>query len=232
MLQRLPASNIPGSFPRELLFASEKVIFETRPLISGFLAVPLIVSILWDLLWVGTTFATPSLVYNPALYFFVLLPWIWVLVRWRNWRGTTYALTDRRVVRRSGKEGTKLQDAPTEFIGKVDLDGNTVRFRFGTPAGQGALAHGGGILGNQVIWNDLKGAAQVQVFASEWISLYALKLQRERVRQQLLARVLADKVSCSYCGTLLPLGSISYDRPQCPSCGAPLVEIRPVAMTP
>lgn len=224
LLQRLPSSNRPGTFPPALLSPGERVVFETRPRVWGFIAVSLSINILWSLLIIGTVATQPGAAQNPALWFFLVAPWLWVLFRLQAWKGTAYAMTDRRVIRRGGRGGVSLQDARYDLISAVESTGTTtVRFRIAPNAGAPDGAHGVGLINHYVVWNDLAQAAEVQVFAQEFVRLQAAKVREDEVRRQLRARALANKVRCPYCNTLMDFSTINLTTPKCSSCGAPLV---------
>jgi hypothetical protein len=224
LLQRLPPSNRPGIFPTTLLSPDERVVFETRPSVWGFIGVALAVNILWSLLMIFTAATQPGAAENGALWFFLVVPWLWVVFGLRSWKSTAYAMTDRRVIRRGGRGGVKLQDARYDLISGVEVTGSsTVRFRITPVAGSQGAAHGTGLFTKYVVWDYVDSAAEIQVFAQEFIRLQSAKVREEQIRSLLRARAMANKVKCAYCGSLVELSTIDLSSPKCDSCGAPLV---------
>ncbi len=227
LLQRLPPSHREGAFPRSLLAPNERIVFETKPRLVGFVGVPLLVSVIWSMIWGGAfiaTFNVANWAGEVAAIIILIAPvWCWPLLRFRNWRGSAYALTDVRVVRRSGSGGSQLQDARYDLVQQVQSDGTTLRFRIARIAGAGAAYHGGGLLGDQVVWKDVEFAAQVQVFAQAFIALYAQKIRDDQILQALRLRATANKVTCAYCKSLVDLAVLPAQRFKCPNCSAPIL---------
>src|ERR1700746_3844218 len=93
-----PASNKPGTFPREYIAGGESVIFESRPTILGFITGPIIRLVILSIFLGLYAFAVTSVISaavfygSPAFYvplfLFVVLPILGFIAPILSWRNT------------------------------------------------------------------------------------------------------------------------------------------------
>jgi hypothetical protein len=223
-LQRAqPGSNRPGVFPREALLGAEKVVYETRPglfaLHPYLIVLPMPLDILIALA-IGVGFAEGqggvSLAGGGSLILLVLLlPFFYALY---DWRRSAYAITDQRVVTRSGDD---YQTVTFDTVRSVSLRGksSTVVFELVPPPGE----PGGGFLAarrTRMTWKGLRGAGAVASYAQSAVEFYRLRNQQRVLRQNLVVSSMSGKIVCAYCGGLIDLSAVDPEAPRCPRCSA------------
>ena len=223
LLQRLPASNVPGAFPREILPPNERILFETRPRLFALYWGRSV----WTFFWSGL--ALLALAVDPSnwegsvgiIVLFGLPLWVSVPFWWKS----AYALTDRRVLRVAGLRGSDFQEATYEQVQNLTTEpGISGGLRFDTSPPVGAFGHAPGWAAKQrpLRWQAIANAPRVYEFVQE---AFALGLRQSAERGAVdAAWQKIDRVSvrCEYCGTLIDLATLDRSNLRCPSCSAPL----------
>lgn len=132
-----PAGNRPESFPRIFINRNESVIYEGRPSIAAFILRPLVLGIIYIMIFglpvylfyraLGSTSRVARVPAPPVppivvywLMFVILvtliLPLLFSILRWSR---TYYALTDRRVTHTYGLFSRQSSDIPVDKITSV-----------------------------------------------------------------------------------------------------------------
>lgn len=116
-------------FPRELLLENERPVIELKPTKLPFILLPLAGSVM--LLFIGAFVLSTTAVSRGvafALYVCGLLSIpllailaVSVVVSYFRWRGTFYAVTDRRIVASSGSLGQTLVECPLDKVQNVSM---------------------------------------------------------------------------------------------------------------
>jgi len=222
LLQALPPSNAPGVFPRRVLSAEERVIYETRPGLAGLRWGPVVVLVLLDLLFLYVSIELVTNILGWVLVALITLGLVYIFLQWKS---TAYALTDRRVLRVSGFRQSRFTDALYDQIQNLRLvPGAAGGIRFdATPPHSPTGVLGQAKYAKSISWSALSHPEQVYDFVQSAFALHAHQNIDAKHRADLLARVTANRIPCEYCGTLVSLVTIDYEAPKCPSCGAPLV---------
>jgi membrane protein YdbS with pleckstrin-like domain len=132
-----PASNKPGTFPREYIAGGESVIFESRPTVLGFITGPIIRLVILSIFFGLYAFAVSSVISagSPAIYvplfLFVVLPILGLIVPILSWRNTAYAITDRRTMQSRGIISRNTNDCAHDKIQSVNLHQGIIARIFG-----------------------------------------------------------------------------------------------------
>lgn len=246
LLQMVPESNAPGSFPPQLLHPGERIVFETRPnLLRGYGGrIILLALIAAFFAWVFTGAHTW---WDPFAWIFTGLPVLGILLIVWGWRNTAYALTDQRVLSISGLRRSDFNAATVDRVvnvqsvrpGSGSLEFTLAPFAMGA-ASQPRLASAPGspaimwgaslgtatpraeLRAGRIVWRNLAQPAVVFSFLDQAIPLYARRLWESGRRQWLTSQLAAEEIRCSYCGNTVDLMAINLDAPTCPRCSAPL----------
>jgi hypothetical protein len=219
---RIPPSNIPGVFPRDLLPPYEQVIFETRPGLFALYWGRLIFFGFWFLLLLGVSAAA----FPPPIgvWFFVALPGLGILIPIYQWRNYAYALTDRRVLAISGMQGSAFQDAAFGQVHNLALEpGFSGGLRFDTTPPPSGYSAGHPPRARPIRWIGLQQPARVYQFVQE---AFAFEIRRNIAAQHVQAameELTVGKVRCEYCGGMIELSLLDPGNPRCPQCAAPLL---------
>jgi hypothetical protein len=138
-IQRLiaarPSSHQPGTFPRGYLPPGEAVLFETRPslwaFVSGGLVAGVFLAVIGVLVWLessslSTYFADGSggQLWQVIAIGLAVLAIAVIVGRLIGWYFTSYAISNRRVIRKSGWASRMIIDARFEKIQCVTLTDN------------------------------------------------------------------------------------------------------------
>jgi hypothetical protein len=221
--QAQPGSNQPGVFPREALLGAEKVVYEARPRLFALhpylIALPLPVIALIALAIVAGFAEGQGGIGLVGGGTFVLLPLLFpVLYAVYDARRSAYAITDQRLIVRSGDD---YQSATFDTVRRVTLrtKSSTVDFDLVPPPGGPT----GGFLvarKTRMTWKGLRGAAAVASFAQSAVEFYRLRNQQRQLRQNLVVSAMSGKIVCAYCGGMIDLSTVNPDAPRCPRCSA------------
>ncbi|MCI4373436.1 MAG: PH domain-containing protein [Thermoplasmata archaeon] len=232
LLLNLPPTNDPGVFPRSLLTGDERILFETRPSLVSLYWGRLTVLIIWFLLFTGATigdgsFSGPLLLAVAAFLVLDAPALLLIIVCVLLWRRTTYALTDRRVMRLSGLRRTNFVDAPYDQIQNLSLvSGSSGGIKFdATPPNAPTRLIGGRKFAKTIYWNSLVDAPRVYTFVQQAFSLHVVSAVETGARQALIARLHEGRITCEYCRALVEIKQVNSTSPKCPRCGAPLVAL-------
>jgi len=224
LLMDVPASNRPGAFPRGVLPPAERVLYETRPTLFGRYGGRLIVLILLALLFGGVAIAAGGGAAWGGLFLLGItaIPIIyWVL----EWRGTAYALTDRRVLLVGGIRQTTFLDATYAQVQSLNLVsgwGGGLKFDATPPAAPHTLI-GTRKFSKKIFWRALQDPSRVQSFVQEAFLLHEREAAQTGLRDALIAKMTENRFPCAYCRTLIDIRTVDFATARCPSCGAPLV---------
>lgn len=224
LLRDVPESNRPNVLPRELLLRGERVYFETRPgLLARYWGRLTLVVVVEAFLVFALVIPGDS---DPGgVGFFVALVGLIILLILLAWRGTSYALTDRRVLAVSGIMHGGLEQASYEEIQSFSsTPGSTADLIFDAravaPSGLRPVRRSRGA---RIVWRSVEKAPSVYAFVQETFGFKAAQLRDASAKAQLLTTTLADKIRCEYCGNAVAPVPGRTGNVICPSCGAPLL---------
>jgi hypothetical protein len=218
LLTQLPASNIPGVLPRDILPPGERVLYETRPGLFSLFGGRLIFIALWTAIWVYGGIVIP----DPIGAGILGLPTtIWLAILLLQWRHRVYALTDQRVIRISGMRGSEFQDAAYTQIHNLTSESDGIRFDTTPPPSVGA--HHILPRGRSIKWDSISDVPRVYTFVQEAFAVGLRRLQENAVTQAAIDRITSTSVRCQYCGGLINLATMDPSNPRCPSCNAPVI---------
>lgn len=221
-----PGSNRPGSFPPSALLGAEKIVYETRPTLIGmqpllfWAGVPVLV--FFGLIAVVGAFSLGSSGAAVATLVFVLLiAFAPLLVAVGRWRRSGYAITDQRVVTRTGDtfDSVPLVRVSTIRLGRKS---STLVFEL-TP--DTADAHSG-LFGHRppvLEWKGVPGAPGVATYANSAVRFFQMQQRQKQLRDAAVSTRLEDRVVCEYCGAMIPVNTLAPDNPRCPRCSAPIL---------
>lgn len=130
---------VSAVFPREVLTAGEEVLLEVKPSFAPFLLAP--IGALSALLAIGGLFALwgalrgfgTAFAALCGVFLIFLLPIIGLgaILGFYRWKASYYAVTNRRVVVRTGLIGSTITDAPHNAIQNVTMVQNAFQKLFG-----------------------------------------------------------------------------------------------------
>jgi hypothetical protein len=220
-----PPSNRPGSFPATALLGQEKVIYETRPTLMGqhpvLVIAPLPLIVLFALVGVVGVVEMgwqPDLIGGLGFVEFIFfVPIIYALVSWRQ---TSYALTDQRVLKRSGES---FETATYDDVQGVTMTPKSSKLVFElTPLAPGAASGLFGGRGRKIVWTAVPGAPAVVSFAQSAAMFYRVRNRQRQLRQDFVVASMSDRIVCAFCGGLLDVATLNPENPRCPRCSAPI----------
>jgi hypothetical protein len=219
-----PGANQEGVFPRTALVGGEKVLYETRPSISGLS--PFLFwgggAILGFLLLILLTAALERTVAGViAVGFFTLLVGIPFFYAVYAWRTTAYALTDQRVLTRAGGA---YASAPMLQIRGLSLTTGSSKLIFEMAAPEDGTRRSGFAWSRtpQVVWKATPMASAVLPFAQSAVAFYGIRDRQQQLRQSLEIASKANRIVCAYCGASIDPTVVNPADPKCPNCAAPL----------
>ena len=179
----------PSVFGREILVSGENIITESRPIVWPSFFKPLVLIIFggvvtWlleyfkpdilkidyieDITWFGTLISW----IGPAI---IIIGFLSLLVRFLRWRYTIYALTNKRVLRRTGVFNRSYLDCSLSKVQNVEVRMSFISriFKFGTIRIATARTKG-----EDIEWIDVKNPIALQRQINEALEKYT----RENVR--------------------------------------------------
>jgi hypothetical protein len=219
-----PGSNREGAFPRAALLGEEKVVFEARPGLIAFHPALFWFAVVWAVFFALVAAVGAAQISGAAGYgafgLILLILAAPFLVAVGLWSRTSYALTDQRIVARSGDT---FDSAPLERVGNLRLGrkSSTIVFEL-VPDPAGADR---GLLGAHrpsLEWDGVPGAPGVASYATSAIRFFQLRQNQKRLRESFVTASMEDRISCEYCGALIPVASLDQGDPKCPRCTAPI----------
>ncbi len=218
-----PGSNRPGSLPQTALLGAEKVVYEDHPRalslhpVAFWVTLPIFVFFALLVAVAGSTPQPGGAEETIGLAIFLVVPPGAVLL-WAvgSTRSTTYALTDQRVVLRSGSEVVSL---PYSEVGEIAVKGKS-KVIISTKSTAASTARG---QRSSMVWRGVRSAPSVVSYAQSATQFYQLRLQQRQIRQDLITSSMEEKILCQYCGGLSPLSKLNPEDPRCPRCTAPIV---------
>ncbi|HEV2520592.1 MAG TPA: hypothetical protein VGX00_08295 [Thermoplasmata archaeon] len=217
----LPPGHTPGVFPRRYVLRGETVLFETRPSLLSRYWGRLTIYILLLLLFIAATFAIPT---DPATEFFDGLVVVLIAYTILAWRGSAYALTDRRVLSTSGPRSRSFQEMTLEDVHNLVQSGDsTGRLTFDTGVVRNPTARLSLHRTVKIVWSDLPNTPQVYRYAQDLFAVVLVQARQARDRQALMDRAREFMVTCAYCSAIIDIRRIESDPPKCPRCGAPFL---------
>ncbi|MDE1822548.1 MAG: hypothetical protein KGI98_17050 [Euryarchaeota archaeon] len=224
LLLGVPRSNRPGSFRRDILLPTERMIYEHQP---GFLGShPFAVGWtgFWTAVFVGLGFLVPvaSLFFYAIGAGFVLLLFaIPLYYAYFVWRATGYALTDQRAIARKGSNYLGMYWAQ---IGTVEVAPRSrVVFAPLPPPPGASLAASREHRRGRMVWKRVPGASEVAAFALATRAFYLARDRERELRQQVVVRATMNTLRCEYCGYGMRVEEILDRPPRCPRCHGPVL---------
>jgi uncharacterized membrane protein YdbT with pleckstrin-like domain len=179
----------PSVFGRDILVSGENIIAESRPIVWPSFFAPVVLMIFgglvtWllgyfkqdilniDLIEGITWFDTLIWWIGPAI---IIIGFLSLLVRFLRWRYTIYALTDKRVLRRTGVFNRSYLDCSLSKVQNVEVRMSFISriFRFGTIRIATARTKG-----EDIEWIDVKNPIALQRQINEALEKY----NRENLR--------------------------------------------------
>ena len=236
----------PKLLPQEILSSGEQPIYETRPLLWVQLLSPIL--FLFFIGIPGIVLFIVAQTYKPGPFnadealelammrgfgwlglALFLIALIWIVGRWLRWRYTTYAITNRRILRQTGVISRSYVDCSLGRIQNVYVDIPIL----GRIFGYGNLGiTTAGTAGIEIMWPGVREPRRVQRLLNEAIERYERKeLRSAHATAQdkcpfCGAKIQPGDTFCVNCGKQiragLPKPMVAINR--CPFCG---VEVQP-----
>jgi len=219
-----PGANQEGVFPRTALVGGEKVLYETRPSVSGLSPIlfwgggAILVFFLLVLLTAAAEGTVAGVVAVGVFTLFFGIPFFYAVYSWRT---TAYAITDQRVVIRSGGV---YASAPILQIRGLSLPSGSSKIIFEVALADGASPRTE-FLGRrtpEIVWKATPMASSVLPFAQSAVAFYGIRDREQQLRQKLTIASRANKIVCAYCGAAIDPAAVNPSDPKCPNCAAPL----------
>jgi len=225
-----PGSNRDGAFPRSALLGDEKVLFEASPSVIALHPVVFWCGVVWAAFWVliggyGST-TGPIAAVGALVGFCVIVGLLPVLIVVASGRRTSYALTDQRVATRSGDSFDTVPLARVSGV-RLGRKSSTVVFDLVPDPSEGRRRFLFGGESPVLEWRAVPGAPGVATFANSAVRFYQIRQRQKQLRDAIVTTSLEDRITCAYCGAVIPITSISGDNPKCPRCAAPIVVAAP-----
>jgi uncharacterized membrane protein YdbT with pleckstrin-like domain len=168
---------------REILVPGENIIMESRPLIWPHLIEPVLMLIVGVVLTWLIAYLKPKYLQfeflESAKWIDVAISWIGptitiigflsLLIRWLRWRYTIYALTNKRILRRTGVFGRSYLDCSLGKVQNVEVKMPVISriFKFGTVRIATARTKG-----EDIKWMDVKDPIAMQRQINEALEKY------------------------------------------------------------
>ena len=156
----------PIDLGEDILLTDEKVIVESRPLIWPHLFEPVITMVAGITLVVLVRYFEQKYVEFDYWHIagwvalaVLIIGIISVLIRWLRWRYTVYALTNKRILRRTGVLGRSYLDCSLSKVQNVEVRMSALSrmFKFGTVKVATARTKG-----DDIEWIDIKDPLGIQ----------------------------------------------------------------------
>lgn len=191
LLQGRPSSHRPGTLPRDYIPKGEAVLFETRPSLWPYLAAAVGVVVLGAVLaisvWIlflttGDTqiLGVSSTIWSDFAGLLVGLAGLGVVLRLIEWYFTSYAITNRRVIRKTGWISRLVVDARFEKIQAVSFTETTgTRLRgfgnllFSLSTLSPPLSPFSGLQQGGILWFALPQPLEVRSFVEDTFDTFA-----------------------------------------------------------
>lgn len=242
LLQHRPTCHVDGAFPRPLLIAGERVLFEGRPAYLHYrrwsvavLGALLLLTALFTVALIalppapGTAPTPPGVALGVGAFFAVIWASLIALSVWR-WRRAAFALTQQRVLWIEGAFAPRFRFAEWGSVARLerpqgssgDLRFDVVRAQPGAPTERPAR--------ETLVWPSVPLAPRVYDYVQSAFALQEFHEQARMRSRAIRERMLEGRTVCAYCGSLVEFPTDSGGSRRCPSCTAPL-ELRVVART-
>jgi hypothetical protein len=212
-------------FPPGDLEPGERVLYACRPsFLKRYWGRTLLLVLVFLIFAAPLASAGSSYFANPAVWFFLALAVILLLVVYSQWSHALYAITSRRVLRVSGWRGGDVESVPVSNVMTVTpktSSGGSLEFRYSVPQTPSRTDPSGyrvKTMSWPAISDSLTASGQVDRALQEAKEAMRVELGRMRAEEQ----VAETTIQCAYCGTRCPLSAIDAGHPVCPSCSAPL----------
>ncbi len=202
-IQRLiaarPQSHRPATLPREYLPPGEAILFETRPslwpFVSGVVLGGVLLVILGIIAVVESSAGSTGVGAGSSGQFLQLLGVlaislgvIAIVLRLVRWLFTSYAITNRRVVRKTGWAGRQIVDARFDKIQCVtvtDTTGSRVRgfghIHFALSTFSAPLSIYSGVQESGILWFAIPDPIQVRAYVEDVFETFS-RFEREGQR--------------------------------------------------
>lgn len=221
-----PGSNRANAFPRSALLGDEKVLFEARPSTIALHPIVFWAGVVWAVffLLVAAAGAISQPAGAAALVggFCLVVGLAPVLVVVASGGRTSYAVTDQRIVTRSGDT---YDSVPLNRVigARLGRRSSTVLFDLAPDPTEGRRRFLFGGEHPLLEWRAVPGAPGVATFANSAVRFYQIRQRQRQLRDAIVTTSLEDRITCDYCGAVIPLTSLSTDNPRCPRCAAPII---------
>jgi hypothetical protein len=186
LYQSRPQNHQDGVFPREYLTHDERIIYECKPNFLGYLFPHILLTVIMVLLFVILPQAFGDWV---AAGFFAFLWGLAFVVRLLGYFFTVYAVTDKRVLRKSAVLGRNIVDIRFERVSSVYLH-QTLFMRLVGCGNLYILPMGvafGGQMSRSVAWIGMSNPVQTRAYLEEVSNLYHQKAKELEYRQMAAA---------------------------------------------
>lgn len=230
LFQARPGSNRAGAFPPSALLGQEKIVYETRPGLIALHPVLFWSTLVWAIFFglVGATGVSEGIGgVGAALVLIFLIGFVPLLVIVAVPYRTSYALTDQRVVSRSGDtfDSVPMARVQTVLLGRGS---STLLFELAPdPADTRHRRLGSSRL--LLEWKGVPGAPGVATYANSAVKFYQIAQRQKQLRDAIVSTSMEDRIVCEYCGAMVPVSSLEPDNPRCPRCSAPVL-VAPLGM--
>jgi hypothetical protein len=192
LLSERPSCHAKGTFPREYLPSGEVVLFETRPSLRPVLWLGILGVLMLSLVGAIVIFNASSIaafagstgladVFQFLALLVILAGVVGIVSLLRSWYYTAYALTNRRVIRKSGTIVRRVVDARFDRIqavtltehGGFELGGvGTLLFSLSTTSVYGSRFSG--IQQGGILWFGVPDSMAVRAFTEDVIETFAM----------------------------------------------------------
>ncbi len=226
-----PGSNRAGAFPPSALLGQEKIVYETRPGLTALHPALFWSSLAWAIFFALVVAAGVGQGLNAALaaalVIILLIGFAPLLVSVVLPYRTSYALTDQRVVSRSGDTFDSVPMARVQAV-RLGRRSSTLLFELAPDPSDSRHRRPGS---SQLLleWKGVPGAPGVATYANSAVKFYQIAQRQKQLRDAIVSTSMEDRIVCEYCGAMVPVASLEPDNPRCPRCSAPVL-VAPLGM--
>jgi hypothetical protein len=224
----IPAGGAPVGlelFPPGDLQPGERVLYACRPsYLKAYWGRTLLLVLVFLFFLLPVSTAGSAYISNPAVWFFLALPLIFLLVVYSQWSHALCALTSQRLIRVSGWRGGDVESVPISNVMSVaptSSSGGSIEFRHSVPATP-TRTDPSGYHVKTMTWPGIPDALAASGTVDGALRAAQSAMRVESGQMQAEERVAALTVECPYCRTRTLLSALDVGHPVCPSCSAPL----------
>jgi hypothetical protein len=225
LIREQPISNQPGSLPRYAALYGERVLYEAHPRPIGlhpvafWVCFPLLLFFgLITLAGIADGQFAPAIAAGSVVLF--VLPFA-IVVAWvfTSARSITYALTDQRVILRTGDDLTGI---PYDAVAKIEAHPKRDTIVI-TPAlrPQGTELHRP-FTAPVMTWRAVRRVSQVAWYANLASRFFVARARQPVTRPVPAPPYVEESITCEACGARIPVSNLNPAVPRCPRCSAPI----------